>query len=305
MIISASRRTDIPAFYSEWFFNRLHEDFVMVQNPFNPRQISKIYLNSADIECIVFWTKNAQPMINRINELDALGFNYYFHYTVNSYLNDLEVNVPNLEQSINNLTMLSTLIGSKKVIWRYDPIIITNEYDLNFHCEMFEYLAKKFVDKVNTCVISFLDMYKKCERNLSNFDIKLIDNTQKMQLAEELFKIAQKYNIDLKSCAENLPLNEVGIKSNKCIDDELISDICGEKLLIKKDKNQRTECNCVESVDIGAYNSCLHECRYCYANFSQLRVLNNFKKHDPNSPLLIGTLPENCKITERKIIRYR
>ena len=304
MIISASRRTDIPAFYSEWFLNRLREGFVLVKNPFNSRQISKVALNPADIECIVFWTKNSQPMLKQISELDALGYNYYFQYTVNAYDNNLEVNVPNFEKRINNFIDLSNLVRAGKVVWRYDPIMVTKKYDFEFHCERFEYLMQRFVGKTQKCVMSFLDLYKKCQRNLAGIELKIINDEQKIALAEKLLKIASKYGVTLTSCAESSSLKKIGIEPNKCIDDALICDLSGRKLSIKKDKNQRAECNCVESVDIGSYNSCLHGCGYCYANYSKKSVLNNVKNHDSKSPLLIGHVTDDCQIIDRKIIKY-
>lgn len=304
MILSVSRRTDIPAFYTEWFFNRLKEGFVYVRNPFNKNMVSKISLDSKDIDFIVFWTKNPLNILNRITELNTYKIPYYFQITITAYGKDIETNIGDKFEIIEAFKKLSSLIGSEKVIWRYDPILITEKYSLTYHLEKFEFLAKELNAYTKKCIISFIDLYDKCKRNMKHIELKDIGNDEKIKLAMDMAKIAQKYDIELLSCAEDIELDTVGIKHGKCIDDVLISQILGTELKISKDKNQRGRCNCVESVDIGEYNTCSHNCLYCYANFNADIVKKNIGLHDPHSTLLVGEIKERDVIKVRKACNF-
>ena len=301
MIISASRRTDIPAFYSEWFLNRLKEGFLYVRNPFNADQISKINLSPLFIECIVFWTKNSANIMNYLRQIDELGYKYYFQFTLTSYDTSIEEYVPSKKKLIKIFQKLSDTIGPDQVIWRYDPILITDKFTIEYHIKWYEYIAKNIENYTSKCIISFIDMYKKCERNLRGINIENIDLAKKKILAKKLSQIAGAYNFVLESCAEEIELAEEGIQHGKCIDDKLISRLLGKQLSAKKDKNQRQECGCVTSIDIGAYNTCRHGCKYCYANFSRKTVEKNRSIHDKTSPLITGKIAGNEKITERKM----
>ncbi len=305
MIISASRRTDIPAFYSEWFLNRLQEGYLYVVNPMNRKQISKINLLPDNIECIVFWTKNPENIFSKLPEINSLGYSYYFQFTVTSYDTSIEENVPRKNNIIETFKKLSSQIGPEKVVWRYDPIFITNKYSQEYHKKWFTYLANELSGYTTNCIISFIDMYKKCERNMKHIDLLSLSRQQKINLAKELHDITNRNNMILESCAESIEMKEIGINHGKCIDDKLISKIISSELSIKKDKNQRDECGCVASIDIGAYNSCNHHCKYCYANFNKKLASENFLKHDPSSPLLIGQLIGDEKITERKMTVFK
>jgi DNA repair photolyase len=299
MIISASRRTDIPAFYGDWFINRLREGLVYVRNPFNANQISKIILSPDLIECIVFWTKNLANFIKYLDEIDKSGFKYYFQFTITSYDKNLEENVPKKKYIIDIFKKLSDRIGPEKVIWRYDPILITDKYNTEYHFKWFEFISKNLSGYTHKCVISFIDMYKKCERNLRGFNIYQITSLQKRRIAKTIYEIAQSYNLVVESCAEKIDLEKEGIKHGKCIDDRLISKITGKVICLKKDKSQRPECGCVTSVDIGAYNTCRHGCKYCYANYNKTMVERNCALHDKKSPLLIGNITGKERIIEK------
>lgn len=304
MIISASRRTDIPAFYSDWFINRLKEGFLLVRNPFNSKQISNISLSPNVVDCIVFWTKNPSVLIGKLPEIDRLGYKYYFQFTVTSYDTSIEKNVPAKRNIIKTFQKLSDLIGSEKVLWRYDPILLTTKYNIEYHIKWFEYIAENLSRYTNKCIISFVDMYKKCERNMKDVNIKGIDDNLKKHIASNLSEIATRYDISMESCAEAILLDNFGVKAGKCIDDQLISKIIGEQLSVEKDKSQRHECGCVDSIDIGSYNTCRHGCKYCYANFNEKTVSNNCSKHDVNSPLLVGNVTGSEKITDRKMVSF-
>ncbi len=303
MIISASRRTDIPAFYSQWFFNRLNQGFVMVRNPMNPQLVSKISLNPQLIDCIVFWTKNPKNMIKQLDRLK--GYHFYFLFTITSYGPGLEKHLPPKDDVIKTFIELSRQIGKEKVIWRYDPVLITDTMDEEYHCRHFDYIARELHPYTERCIISFLDMYKKCERNLKGFNIKELDTGEMVRLAGKLNRTARRWNIEMVTCAEEVDLSDFGINHGKCIDDRLISRITGVQSEVKKDPHQRKTCCCVESIDIGSYNTCSHMCLYCYANSDAQAVQKNMARHYWESPLLLGKLSPGDQIIERKFGSFR
>jgi len=299
MIISASRRTDIPSYYSEWFFNRIKEKFVYVRNPFNTRQIKVISLDPELTDCIVFWSKNPKPMIDKLDFLK--DYKYYFQFTLTPYESDVEARLPLKTEIIETFKKLSDIIGPQKVIWRYDPILISNKYNTAYHIDKFEKLAgvlKGYTEKV---IISFMDFYKKITENIKLLGITEISTEEKNIIAQDFSEIARNNHFSIDTCAEDIDLSEYGITHARCIDDRLISKITGNNLLVEKDKNQRLECGCVKSIDIGEYNSCSNGCVYCYANHNSNIVEKNIKKHIPLSPLLIGDICPDDIVKERKI----
>lgn len=302
MILSVSRRTDIPAFYSDWLFNRLKEGFVLVRNPMNIHQVSKVVLSPKVIDCIVFWSKNPKPMLARIDELK--NYMYYFQFTINPYDKGLELGVPKKEGIISTFKELSKKIGKKRMIWRYDPILLTEKMGIEYHVRYFEEIAKRLEGYTDTCVISFVDLYKKTQRNLKDTTARELSIKEMIDIAAKLLLIANKYGITIQTCAEKIALESVGIKHGRCIDNALIEDLLGVKLVVSKDPNQRKECGCVQSIDIGEYNTCVHGCKYCYANFKEETVTSNHVAHNPHSPLLIGELGPNDKLTERKLFSF-
>lgn len=300
MIISASRRTDIPTYYTEWFFNRINEGYALVRNPMNIHQISKIDLSPDVVDGIVFWTKNPVPMLERLNELE--NYNYYFQFTLNAYGPDVEPNIP----SKNNVIIpafrhLSSMIGKEKVIWRYDPIFFNETYTMEYHCKYFRVLASKLSDYTEKCTVSFLDLYKNTSRNVQ--PLKLLSETkeQQIELMQRFSEIAKECGIYIDTCAECVDLEKFGISHACCIDKERFERIGNCKLSVAKDPNQRTECGCIASIDIGAYNTCKNGCLYCYANYSQNTVNKNTCLHDPRSPLLFGEVGPDDVIKERKV----
>lgn len=298
MIISASRRCDIPAFYSAWFMRRIDEGYVYVRNPVNARQISKVSLKQEDVDCIVFWTKNAAPIINQLDKLDEKGYAYYFLWTINPYEKDLEPYLPPKKQVIENFRSLSAKIGSEKVILRYDPIIINKKYTLHYHIDRFEKLLSQLAGHTGRCIISFVDVYDKMSRFAKETIGPNTDDEIKFALAQEFSKIAKKQSVILQTCAEENDFSSLGIDHGACIDKKLIEKLLGCNLKTEKAKSQRNLCGCVESRDIGAYDCCGYECIYCYANASHQRVTDNMKKHDVDSPLLIGQVKSEDRICE-------
>jgi len=294
MIISASRRTDIPAFYAEWFVNRINEGYVYTKNPFNANQIKKIPLTPYQVEAIVFWTRNAKPLMKYLDILDDKGFNYYFQYTITGYPRELEASTPHPNKAIETFIELSDKIGKDRVIWRYDPIIFTKYTDFDEHIRLFDKISKMLEGKTNRVVISFADPYRKITKKLESIEYSdILDNKKILyELAKKLSEIAASRGISVESCSEAIDLDFCNIKHGKCIDDKLLEEIFNIELNLDKDKNQRQECGCVKSVDIGIYNTCSHGCTYCYATFSDKTVEKNKLLHDPHSPLLIGNLED-------------
>lgn len=303
MILSVSRRTDIPNYYSEWFMNRIREGYLYVRNPMNTHQISKIDLSPELVDCIVFWTKNPEPMLFRLEELDA--YSYYFQFTLTGFGADMEWHVPDQKIMIPIFQKLSHKIGREKVIWRYDPIILTDKYNPEYHLKIFEHIAGELQGCTSKCVISFVDLYTKIQKNMRDFHAFFLKEKELLIFARELSAIASRYDMKVATCAEAIDLSSCGIEHNCCIDKELIEQIIGCKMTVGKDKNQRKECGCVESIDVGTYNTCKNGCQYCYANYSMESVAWNGKQYDVHSPLLCGRVTEGDKITERKVKSWK
>ena len=292
MIISASRKTDVPAFYSEWFINRIKEGYVYSRNPMNAHQISRIPLNPDVVDCIVFWTKNPIPIIPKLDELK--DYNYYFQFTLTGYGRDIEANLPDKKKDlIPAFQQLSEKIGSERVIWRYDPIAINERYTAEYHIKAFGQIAEALNGRTEKCVISFVDFYQKIQKNMQALNIQDASPETMTDVAKKMYEIATANGMVLATCAEKIDLAAIGIEHNACIDQGVIERICGGKLKVKKDPSQRSECKCVESRDIGTYNTCGNGCRYCYANFSPKTVKESMAKYDPNSPILCDTINED------------
>ena len=296
MILSVSRRTDIPAFFGKWFMNRLKEGFVCVRNPFNFHAVSKISLNKAVVDCIVFWTKDATNFINYLPEINNMGYKYYFQYTITPYDKAIEGNLRDKNLIIKNFKNLSKQIGKEKVVWRYDPILLTEQIDINWHVQKFEEMCKELADYTDVVIISFLDEYKK----LNKSKIRGLSFEEMQTISKEFKTIAKKYNLKLKTCAEGHS-ESLDLEKASCIDKQLIERICDYSLNVKKDKNQRSECLCAESIDIGEYDTCNHQCLYCYANNNCKNIRTKLQKHNINSPLLVGEITNEDKIIDRKV----
>lgn len=304
MIISASRRTDIPSYYSEWFFNRIKEGYVCVRNPMNIHQVGKISLSPDVIDGIVFWTKNPTPMLSRLDEISQ--YNYYFQFTVNSYNTDIETNVPSKNDVIiPTFQRLSKQIGKDRVIWRYDPILLNEKYTLDYHLTYFKMMADKLADYTEKCTISFIDIYRNIQKNMSSLQICSPSSEQQEEIVAKFVEIANENGIYIDTCAEKVNFDKYGVKHAHCIDRERLERIGKYKLDVDKDKNQRDECGCVSSIDIGSYNTCKNGCLYCYANFSQKSVVANHSKHNPNSPLLYGDIESDDVVKERNVYSFK
>ena len=305
MILSASRRTDIPTYYSEWFLNRIREGFLYVRNPMNSRQISRIDISPELVDCIVFWTKNPAPMLKRLKEWE--DYTYYFQFTLTGYEEDMEAGLPDKEGVlIPVFQRLSSEIGKERVIWRYDPIVFSGKYSTEYHLRTFEKYSALLAGYTEKCVVSFVDIYAKNKKNMAASGFVEISREELHSFAKSIADMARANGMTMASCAETVDLEACGIEHNHCVDKELIERLTGRRIKAGKDKGQRKECGCIESVEVGAYNTCRSGCRYCYANFSPAAVQDACRLYDPQSPFLCGgTVGPRDKVTERKAVSLK
>ncbi len=292
MIINTGMRTDIPAFYSEWLLNRIREGYVLVRNPYNPLQVTKYSLSPEVVDLISFCTKNPAPMLPYMDILKPYG--QYWFVTITPYGRDIEPNVPDKQKVMEDFKKLSDIVGVDSVGWRYDPIFVDGEHSVEWHIREFEKMAKNLAGYTRTCVISFIDIYKKVERNFP--EAREVYNSDRLILGKAFIDIAKKYDITIRPCAEGNDLESYGADCSGCMTVKTFETALHAKLDVpKRSKNQRNgECACLLGTDIGAYDTCGHLCRYCYANTNPELVKENMKIHDPKSPFLLGhSTPED------------
>lgn len=298
MILSVSRRTDIPRFYFNWFLNRLKEGYVLVRNPVNFHQVSWIELSPKTIEFIVFWSKNPAPMLEHLPKLAA--YPYYIQFTINAYGKDVEKNLPEKKQLIETFKKLSDQIGPERMIWRYSPVLLSPVYTQQVQLDFFATMCESLAGYTQKCNLSFIEMYSKIKAKMSVMNIVEPEYEQKIRLSQKFQQLAEKHGIRMGVCG-NLDAAAAGLDKVYCIDAQLISKISGKVFERKKDLNQRAECYCMPSIDIGAYDTCANGCCYCYANHAFSRADNNLRHFNPHSPLLCGELGPLDKVTKRKI----
>ena len=292
MIINTGQRTDIPAFFAEWFANRLKEGYVCVRNPYNPEQVSRYRLDPSVVDVIGFCTKNPAPMFPYMDLLKDYG--QYWFVTITPYGKDIEPNVPDKHVILQEFKKLSEMVGINSIGWRYDPIFINEKYTMEYHLRAFEKMARELDGYTKTVVISFIDLYEKVKVNFP--EVKTVGQLQRLTLGKEIIRIAREHGMTVKPCGEGSELAVYGADCGGCM---LISDYekaIGQKLEVPAFKGARELCSCYLSCDIGAYNTCKHMCRYCYANVSREKVMLRSKMHDPKSPFLIGNYKENDQI---------
>ena len=307
MIISASRRTDIPAFYAPWFINRLRAGFCTVPNPFNRNQVSNVSLKPEDVDVIVFWTRNPAPLMPYLKEMDDLGLRYYFQYTIINNPRSLDPKAPSLTTALETFKKLSDQIGPARVIWRYDPIVFTRETGAQYHLENYRRISYSLHGLTQRSVVSVVDIYKKAIKRLRQLDkagTPVISPTGKPEpafdyLMNGIVETASQNSMEIVSCAEDLDLAYYGIRPGKCVDDDFICKVFGLDVTHKKDPSQRKACGCVASKDIGSYDTCLFGCQYCYATTSFESARNNHADHDPLSPSLLGWY-EPSQVTKKE-----
>lgn len=286
MIINTGQRTDIPAFYSQWFANRLKAGFVLVRNPYNPKSVIRYRLTPDVVDLIGFCTKNPAPMLPYMDLLEPFG--QWWYVTITPYSKDIEPNVPDKLKVLESFRQLSKIVGADRMGWRYDPIFISEEWPAERHIKAFEYMARTLEGYTHTAVISFIDLYEKTRKNFPG--VQSVPNDEKLRLGKAFVEIASKYGMTVRPCAEGTALARFGADCSGCMTVAMYEKALHKNLIVPRFAPARKECACYLGCDIGSYNTCGHLCRYCYANYDAATVRHNMKLHDPESPLLIGHL---------------
>jgi len=296
VIVTVSRRTDIPAFYSEWFMRRIEEGYFVNVNPFNVGQRRRIPLDPEQVDIFLFITKNPGPLMPYLRELDRRGYRYYFHYTLNDYPAFLEPRVPILRQRTETFRRLSEELGPRRVVWRYDPIVISQETTIDYHLERFSRLAEELKGYTDQAIISLLQIYPKVQKRLQRLEavsgFRVIDIRDERyrddleRLLSGLAGIARENGLEITSCAEVLNIERYGIKPGSCVDGERIAALLGRRLPVGRDRSQRPHCRCLQAVDMGTYDMCRFHCYYCYANRSERAVDRKTARYRPEAPTL-------------------
>lgn len=289
MILNTGARTDTVQYFSEWLFRRFREGYVYTRNPLFPHKITRYELSPDRIDCVLFCSKNYAPVLSRLHEITD-RYRTYFHFTITAYGREIEPGVPSIDDSVGTLKMLSALVGRQRVAWRYDPVLLTREYTIERHLDTFAYLAEQLAPHIDRCIFSFVEMYKKLQANMP--ELIPLTERDKERLAEGLGKIAAKYGIYLQTCGTNGDWSRYGIHPSGCATLEILGRANGCEFKDLKHRGLREGCHCIESRDIGAYDTCLNGCKYCYANKSPQKAQENYLLHDSDSPLLLGHLEE-------------
>lgn len=295
MIINTGSRTDIPAFFSPWFYNRIRSGYVMVRNPYEPQQVLRYRLSPDVVDCLAFCTKNPEPMLGRIHEL--ADFSELWYVTITPYGKEIEPGVPDKSQVMDSFRKLSRIVGPRSAVWRYDPVFITETYSVRFHLNAFEKMAGVLEGSTDCCVISFIDLYQKTKKNFPG--VREVQREERLEIGGEFVRIGKKHGIKIRTCCEGTELAHLGADCSGCMTKEMFERAVGAALSVPKDKRPSREgCSCLLGGDIGVYNTCAHGCLYCYANVDQDAVRKSRRLHDPESPLLIGTLSKEDQVRE-------
>ena len=284
MIINTGSRTDIPAFFSPWFFNRLHAGWVCVRNPYNPGQVTRYRLEPDVVDAIVFCTKNPTPMLERLGEIDAFG--QIWHVTITPYGREIEPFVPPWEAMAESLLCLSEKLGSDAVAWRCDPIFLTEKYTEDVHLRFFDTMCRRLAGACSQVVVSFIDLYQKTKKNFAG--ICAVPMAAQRRMIRAMDAIAGEYHMQIHLCCESSSLAGAHTDAGGCLSKDAVEHAIGWPLSVPSRRPARKECSCLLGADIGVYNTCGHGCRYCYANYDARLVQRNLRMHDPASPFLLG-----------------
>ena len=298
MILSASRRTDLPCAHAEWLCARFRAGETLVRNPMNPRRVSRVSLRREDVDGIVFWSKNPRPLMARLDAFD--GYAYYFQFTLNGYGPEIEPNLPGVAERLATFRALSGKIGPERVLWRYDPSLLSRVHSEAWHEDCFGRLAEALRGCTRRATISFLDIYARNRSRLLQAGAAAPDGETMRRLAAKIARTARANGMEPCACAEPTDFGGCGVARARCVDAELLGRIGGIPLRAPRDPNQRAECGCAVSVDLGAYNTCPNGCVYCYANFSPSLLRERLARRNDASPLLCDALSEGDCVTERK-----
>jgi hypothetical protein len=272
----------------------LEAGFVMVPNPRVPNRVGRVELTPDNVDCIVFWTKNPGPMLDKLGQIETMGYSFYFQFTLTPYGKTIERNLPSKTELIGVFAELGQRIGSERLVWRYDPILLDDVHTIQWHYERFYELCDKLHPFTRRCILSFLDPYKHIAGRFQEPRVEEME-----AVASGFSKIAGKYDLALFACAEETDFAEYGIGRASCIDLELIEQILGFGIRAKKDAAQRPACACIESVDIGVYDTCTNGCSYCYATTNSNTALRRYQNHVPDAPMLTGYPIGDEIITDR------
>ncbi len=298
MIINTGARTDTVQYYTDWLLNRFHEGYVLTRNPLFPNKVNRYQLTPDKVDCVVFCSKNYKPILPRLQEITD-KFHTYFHYTITAYKKDTEPGAPSIDESMETLIKLSKQVGKKRIAWRYDPILLTEKYTVEMHLQTFSYMANILAPYIDRCIFSFVEMYKKLKTTMP--ELIPLTKEDKRILAKGLGTIAKKQNISIQTCGTNGSFTSYGIHSSGCITLDILGQANGITFKNLKHKGMRQGCHCIESRDIGAYDTCMNSCKYCYANKNPHKAFENNKLHNPLSPLLIGQLNVTDTVTQKTI----
>jgi len=302
LILNTGSRTDIPAFYSEWFMNRVREGVVMARNPFFPQQVTRYRIDPEVVDFIVFCTKNPAPMLQYLDDLSA--FHQFWFVTITPYGKEIEPAVPDKMKVCESFRQLSKETGRRCVGWRYDPIFLSDRYSVEYHLKAFERIASELEGYTEQVVISFIDLYEKTKKNFP--EAKEVPPSERLILGKAMKEIAANHGMQVYSCLEGRDLEQFGVNTGGCMTKEVLEHAIGEELNVPSGVSPaRPGCRCLLGSDIGAYNTCRHFCKYCYANYDRTSVLQNSRQHDPDSPLLVGGLHKDDQIKDARQVRYR
>ena len=295
MIINTGGRTDTVQYFTPWLLRRFEEGYALSRNPMFPDKVTRYELTPDKVDCVVFCSKNYEPILKDLHKITD-RFNTYFFYTITAYGKDVEPGVPSIDESIATLRKLSSLVGKERLVWRYDPVLLTDRYTIDVHMETFSRMAKEITPYVDRCVFSFVDMYDKLQFNMP--ELIPITEEDKLRIDEGLGRIASENGLIIRSCGTDRDYSEYGIGSSACMTLEAIGKANNVVFRDLKHRGRRKECHCIESRDIGWYDTCLNGCKYCYANTNPKRAFDNYSKHDVNSPLLFGHLKEGDTVQQ-------
>jgi len=286
-LISASRRTDLPAFYSDWFMERVRSGSASWVNPFNGT-VSSVSLAAQDVAAVVFWTRNFSPMLRHLDELESRGFRYLIHFTLTGLPRIYETHVPSVRSAVKQMRALAQRIGPHRVLWRYDPILISRDSDADFHRSNFRLLSRDLEGATHQCSVSFVEIYGKVRRNFTRRNLPLPnpDDSQRRQLASELAEIGARHQIIVKACCSDELLSD-GVEKARCVDREQVLGIWPDLQFEAASAPTREQCGCSRSFDIGAYDTCLHGCIYCYATRDRGIAQSRHQRHQSGCATLL------------------
>ncbi len=295
MIINTGSRTDTVQYYTEWLLKRFEEGFVYSRNPMFPNIVTKYDLNPDVVDCVIFCSKNYQPILPHIRKITD-RFNTYFFYTITAYDKDIEPNVPSIDESIGTLIKLAEIVEPKRIAWRYDPILLNEKYTKDYHYKTFDYMAKRLSSYIDRCIFSFVEMYKKLKTNMP--ELVLLTEDDKLEIVKNIGEISKKYNMLIQTCASCDEYQNYGILKSGCITSEILEKANNIKFKSVPHLGNRKGCRCIENRNIGDYDTCPNGCKYCYANQNPRIAEINYKKHNPNSPLILGSINPTDEIQQ-------